>query len=182
MSKTPAIPEHGVHARGVEWERLYAYLDSLVVQMPEGGPGEPPDGLGVSLLLARVQNNRQKLESLLRLVEERVATTKRVLAAAVEILRTEQAELVAGSARDGHTAAQRRARAELDTSHRRAEVAVIKGRAAAYEGARKAVGSQMETMETAKQTLNSIKALILGGASPDGDEFAGRRQQPRRFQ
>lgn len=182
MPKPPAIPEHGIQSddtgSAVDWVRFYAYLDALVVPIPEHAPGEPPDGNSLSILLIRVQNNRQKLESLSRLVDQRVATTKRALVAAVETLRLERAYAMRGATLGNSET--RKAAVDRQTEMRSAQVAALKGRLADFEGARGSVNSQMKTMETCKQTLNSIRQLILGGASPDGDEFSRGNTPTRR--
>lgn len=178
MSDRPTIPIHGIGERKVSWDLFFKFLDSLVVSVPEAAEGEPPDGYAVGLLMARVQNNRQKLEALSRLVDQRVATTRRQLSIAVEQLRTERAILL--RAEDHPNSAHAKARVESMTAHVATNVAGFRARLADFEGARDSVRSQMKTMETCKQTLNSIRSLILGGVSPDGDEFTGRSSRSSR--
>lgn len=174
--KPPRVPPHGVGQKLVAWDVLFAYLDSLTVPIPEGAPGEPPDGLAVAILLGKVQNNRDKAVMLYRICEQRVAETKRSIGVQTEILRAERNERLRNA--DGQTADVRRAEAEAGAAHSSAGVAILKARLAAFEGARNSVKATIDTLETAKQSLNSIKQLILGGASPNGDEFARSSRRP----
>ena len=164
--KTIPIPDHGIGIRTVVWDRLFEYLDSCVVMIPEYAPGEPPDPSSLANLMARVQNNRQKVESLYRIVQQRIAEAKRAHDTAKEGLRVERSQLIGQVA--GYNAEERKANLEAFTIRGSATVNTLAAIRAAFEGAEKAVRSQLDTLETAKQTLNSIRQLVTEPLSGDG--------------
>lgn len=174
--EAPATPVHGIGLSVVDWDKLYAYLDSLTVQIPEPADGEPPDPVLLSQLMVRVQNARQDADKLARLTEQRMAEAKRRASVAKEQLRVERASLLAGGGFYAPNEAQRRAMVDDMTSTRATELARHKSDQDTFEGARSAVHATLATLETAKQTLNGIRQLFQQqpGTSP-GDEFSRKR-------
>lgn len=165
----PAVPEHGVGVSTVDFDRLYTYLHGTIIQIPEPAPGEPPDLRGIGLLLARVQNQRHRLEPLSALIERRLAEHKRQIDIATEQLRLERAEAydVAGS---GRNAEARKGHVEQMTAVSSGTLACLKANKEMFEAARKVVRSQMDTLEYAKQTLNSLKQIALADAPGDNPQ------------
>ncbi len=176
----PPVPEHGIGADTVNFDRLYEYLHGTIIQIPEPAPGEPPDLSMIGLLLARVQNQRHRLEPLFALTEQRVGELKRRIDIAGEQLRLERAEAYDHVGAGGSNSHARKGRVEQMVTVSAATLALLRANKELFEAARNVVRSQMDTLEYAKQTLNSLKQIALADAPGDHPQRSDGWQRPRR--
>ena len=174
MTVTPA------RTARVDWKAFYARLESLHVQIPETAPGEPVDLAGLQNLFVKVQRSRDDADRILRYVLARMGNTKRRLDDAEYKLRVERS-VVADDHRlmaDAGGESAKRGRIDYLTANTAGQVAVLKGRLSELAMACKAVEASLKSLENAKQTLNSIKAIAMGDVSPRDSSYT---RNPRRF-
>lgn len=165
---------------GVNWTAFYARLESLHVQIPDTAPGEPVDLLGLQNLFAKCQRSRDEADRILRYVLARMGNTKKRLDAKQYELRMERAQLyddarlVPASLGEG----AKRGRVDYLSANTSGQVATLKGRMSELEMAYKAVNATLQSLENAKQTLNSIKAIALADVSPRASYTRDPRRSP----
>lgn len=161
--------------RGVDWEQFYRALERFRVELPSFNPGEPPDPASIVSLMFKVQNHRNGLDTIARKIEQRLASYRTKVQILTEQLRHErilwEADPAVASLR---TKAARKEQADMLSSTTAARLAFCKGEVAQYESAKKVVTMQLDTLETAKQTLNAARAM-LAGPMPGG--FAPHSQR-----
>lgn len=147
---------------GVKWDSLYRQLDALTVTIPERADGEPPDPNTLIRLFGEVQNNRVKAERLQRYCERKIALLRRSIAMNTERRRLERARAENNLAvRAAQGRRKQEAAIELVVEKYTMALANEKGSLAEWEAALRAVTLASQTLETAKQTLNSMRNLMM---------------------
>lgn len=146
----------------VDWTRLVKTLNAMTVQIPEVAPDQPPPVDAYRSAMARVQNNRDKLDKLARTISVRRAEVKRKVDLRTELLRAErsEAEFASEVARQGN-ASRRRAMVEQLVTHHSTMLAVERARLSELDEAAKVVASAISSLQTAKETLNTLVRSAL---------------------
>lgn len=146
----------------VDWSKFYAALERLVVQIPTLAPGEPIDMTTVAHLLVKVQHNRTKLDNTLRKLQQNIGQERRNMQVLQEQRRIRRIEAArSDEVRDLKRKEDRDNEVELQCQVVSAKIALTKGWLEEHEAAKQSVEAMMRTLETAKQTLNSLKQIGL---------------------
>ena len=151
--------------RDVDWQKFYAALERLGVSIPEQAEGDAVDLAMVARLLVRVQNNRAKLDSVVRKLDRSIAVLRRNIT-----LKTEERRLRRLDARRSDeimrlpNKEQRDAAVEDVVQIISAQIAILNARCDDYAAARASAEGMLKTLQTAKETLNSLKNIGLEDA------------------
>lgn len=162
-AKAPGFKKPAMAARFDEafWNKLYRALDSLTVtiDLPTTGETIPFSKLSDYFLL--VQNNRSRLDRISRKVERKIGEVRRALSINTEMRRVERAELMLDPSLHTLRVGERDAIVERMAGVTTARIASLKATLAEFEAAHRAISTQRDTLEAAKQSLNAIKSLML---------------------
>lgn len=163
----------------VRWSTFYRWLDSKQVRMPEYAPGEPPDLNEIASLLVRVQNSRDDIESRLRRIDQRLGSLRRDAALLAESRRLQRLEAHGDAAvATAKTQRDRDMLADLSAQSTSARLAVVIGTIKEYEAAHAAASRMIQTLQTAKETLNALRSIVLTGAD-DAESFRSQTWRRR---
>lgn len=152
-------PVHGIGAESIDFDRYYAWVDSLTVTLPDMDPADAPDLRTIAMLLAKVQNRRSDAERVAALLERKIGECKRQSVILIEGRRLERAEYLSNQAYRGLPAIHRDAIVESGTGKTTALIASAAARKAELDAALRVIRSQIDSLEMAKQTLNAISRI-----------------------
>ncbi len=156
----------------LDFEKFHKQLDRCAVRLPEYAPGEVIDTHELVRLMVLVQSRRQILDRIASKLNQRLGMLKRRIDVLSQQLKLERAlALDEQGVKSQRNKQLREAQVEFLVSNLTGAVAILSGRKHQYEHALQSVVSQVKSMETAKQTLNSIKAIALGHEHDSRDTF-----------
>jgi hypothetical protein len=143
----------------IDFDRFFAWLDSLTVPLPEPDGSTPVPSSVIASLLPRVQNRRADATRAALVLERRAGESKRKIDVLTEQRRLEKAEI------ESDQRYRRLRRADLDatvaaaTGEVSAMIAQEKAAKDRIDAALRAAKVQIDTLETAKQTLNALARI-----------------------
>lgn len=147
----------------IDYERFYKLLERMKVRIPEPDPANPAELQEISRLLARVNNNRTMLDGTARKLDRMLGSVKNDIEIWKEKVRLARAEAILDSEAMAKCSnkEERAAMVDLMTRSQTATLATLQAKRAGLEHARTAVESLINTLKAAKETLNSMKSIIL---------------------
>lgn len=158
--------------RDVDWQKFYAALERLGVSIPEHAEGDAVDLAMVSRLLIRVQNNRAKLDAVIRKLDRSIAVIRRNITLSTEERRLRRLEARRSDEVMGlRSREQRDAAVEDAVQVVSARIAILHARRDDYEAARASAEGMLKTLQTAKETLNSLKNIGLEDAGASRSSY-----------
>jgi len=147
----------------IDFEKFYKLLNRMRVSIPEPDEANPARMHEIGTLLARVSNNRVTLDTTARKLDRMLGSTKNDIEIYIEKVRIARAE-----ATHDHEALagcsnkeQRQAMIDLLTRNESAHLALLKAKKGQLEHARAAVESMIQTLKATKETLNSLKSIMI---------------------
>lgn len=147
----------------INYQKFYRLLDRMTVRIPEPDAANPAQLHEIGKLLIRTNNHRAALDRTLTKLDRLIGSTKNDIEIVKEQLRIDRAEArhdpnaIAGC----NNKEEREAMVDLLTRRRSAQLAQLQAKRSQLEHAKQAVESKMNTLKACKETLNSLKTIIL---------------------
>lgn len=167
--------KNGITEHAIDFDALYAWLDAMMVTLPEGAAGEPISPREIARYLIIVQNRRVEVDRVLMTLERRVGLMDRRLEVAKERARLARTNYASDPILVRLPKSVREASVNRRTQDLLGAVSKIKSDRSLVEAAVRAVKSHIDTLETAKQTLNALRQLS------EDQPMNDRQDRSRRF-
>lgn len=149
----------GIGDKEIDFDKLYQWLDDQTVTLPETDGGDSISPREVTQLLLKVQNRRSAVDRIVRTLERRDGECKRRHGMLVEMRRLQRSEMESDNRFRRLAKVDREAAIARGTGNATAEIAIEHSKRARIEAALRAAKNQLDTLETAKQTLNTLSRI-----------------------